>query len=408
MFNICTSMIRRYSSLVDQLAVSAGNFLTVAICAHSLPLEEQGKFVYIFSTYMGLLLINVSGLFQGAAVRSPGRENLYESSLISLQWASAILLSIMTGVGWYLFSPEFGWVMTLTQLLLVISFFLFQQLADFKRRAAYIFSVDIDAVISSFSLYGIRVIALLILRPENLNSVLLILVLSSVIPVIQMALSLVKIDLSLRVRCQLISEHLHFSRFFVFGSLLSWFWTQVPVFMLGLMQGKESAAILVSIRGISNVANILMEQLETKVVADWARMYHSKGAESLKQAIKKLNLISFIFWLAVMAVILLFGEQIIALVLGNLYAPYSLVLIISWIAYGAFYVSRVYGIQHRTLGDNRIESVGGVFGLAVALIASWLIIPLFNVAGAAGVYILIAISMLLSQVLFPKKLVNHL
>jgi hypothetical protein len=53
--------IRKMSSLTDQVLVSGGNFLTIAICAHALPLAEQGKFTYIFASYIAVLLLNIAG-----------------------------------------------------------------------------------------------------------------------------------------------------------------------------------------------------------------------------------------------------------------------------------------------------------------------------------------------------------
>jgi hypothetical protein len=49
------------SSLADQVLVSGGNFLTIAICAHALPFAEQGKFTYIFASYIAVLWLNITG-----------------------------------------------------------------------------------------------------------------------------------------------------------------------------------------------------------------------------------------------------------------------------------------------------------------------------------------------------------
>ena len=78
-------------------------------------------------------------------------------------------------------------------------------------------------------------------------------------------------------------EHLSYSRLFIAGTPLVWLWAYIPIFMLGIMHGKEQAALLGSIRGISNMANVLMEQIETKVVADWARMRHGKDLDVYKR-----------------------------------------------------------------------------------------------------------------------------
>jgi hypothetical protein len=53
--------IRKLSSPADQVLVSGGNFLTIAICAHALPLAEQGKFTYIVASYIVVLLLNIAG-----------------------------------------------------------------------------------------------------------------------------------------------------------------------------------------------------------------------------------------------------------------------------------------------------------------------------------------------------------
>ena len=93
--------MRNLSSLVNQVLVSGGNFLTIAICAHELPLSEQGKFTYVFASYMALLLLNAAGIFQGAAVRAPAQErDSYQISLARLQLLQAFLLSLLVCAAW--------------------------------------------------------------------------------------------------------------------------------------------------------------------------------------------------------------------------------------------------------------------------------------------------------------------
>lgn len=396
-------MLKKYYSFYDQVLVSGGNFLTVALCAHFLPLEEQGKFIYVFTSYIGLVLINVSGIFQGAAVRAPSRDSTYLTVLARLQVYLALLMSILVGIVFLWVGPFLDWSLNPYELALIISFLFFQQLSDFTRRSSYIFSSAKSAFLSSLWTYPVRLLILFLATPKTMDSVLIILIISCLVSA-GMAIRQFnnsKVDL-LRWREQTL-EHLNYSKLLIAGSVLSWFWGYTPIFILGMLQGKAAAALLASIRAISSIANIFIEQLETKATADWSRKYHSEGAASVKQSISQINKLALVFWLFVMVIIAVFNQSIVGLILGSQYAPYSNILIVAWTGYGAFYVTRIHGITHRTFGDNKIEFIAGAFGLLAAALGSYLLIPQLKVEGAAWVYVLIAIIMLLVQVLVSKR-----
>lgn len=397
--------MRNLSSLVDQVLVSGGNFLALAICAHALPLAEQGKFTYIFASYMALLLFNVAGIFQGAAVRAPTQEHhTYKITLARMQLLQAFLSALLVICIWLGAGGLFGWPVTNTEAWLLFAFLVLQQLADFDRRIAYIFSSTKRAIFSSAMLYPARIIGLLIIQPDTVNQVLVALVLSSIIPAAFTVFSACCcIRGSIQSWMDATREHFIYSRLFIVGAPLGWLWSYIPIFMLGIMHGKEQAALLGSIRGIANVANILMEQIETKVVADWARMHHENGLSTFDAAVSRLLKAGIIVWLAGMATISIFGMAIVNLLLGSLYAPHWNLLVIGWIGYGIYFIARVFGIKHRTLGVNQVEFIGNLCGVLAALAGGLIIIPVSGAAGAAWVYVIITIAMLLSQVLTLKN-----
>jgi O-antigen/teichoic acid export membrane protein len=396
-------MLKKYASFIDQTLVSGGNFLTVAICAHFLPLEEQGKFIYAFSSYIGLVLLNVSGIFQGAAVRAPTQGPEYEAQLAKLQCLVAILCAVLIAMFWFVFGGYFGWSLSIVDLSLLFSFFAIQQVADFNRRSSYIFSSALDATISSAILYPIRIIILLVIQPSNIDLVLLILITSAIFPAILSIRTIGKLEKDSKIWLVSIKEHLYYSRLFIAGSLISWLWSYAPVFILGMMQGKAAAALLASIRGISSAANIFMEQLETKAVADWARLFHQEGLTRLSLEVKRLNQIAFVFWVSVMLGIIFFDKAIVTIILGDLYSSFAYILDIAWIGYGAFYIARVHGIWCRTLGNNKIEFISNAFGFIAAILGSCALIPLFNIEGAAWVYFVIPTAIYLVQLMIEKK-----
>lgn len=401
--------IRKFGSLADQGLVSGGNFLAIAICAHALPLSEQGKFTYVFATYMALLLLNVAGIFQGAAVRAPTQErNAYKISLARLQLLQAFLLSSLVCAAWFGAGNVFGWEATATEAMLLFAFLVLQQLADFDRRTAYIFSGTRRAVYSSAILYPARIIGLLIVRPDTVSQALLVLIASALVPA---AVTLLASGRNRAAGAQswvtAMREHLSYSRLFIAGAPLGWLWAYIPLFMLGVMHGKEQAALLGSIRGISNIANVLMEQIETKVAADWARIRYGIGGPSLEAAVSRLLKIGIIFWLTGMVMTLVLGQEIVTLVLGARYSPHWNLLVIGWIGYGVYFLARIFGLKHRTLGVNQVEFTGNVFGAIVAALVGIMLIPAFGAAGAAWVYVVIAAAMLGSQTYLARKLAQQ-
>jgi len=396
--------MRKLSSLADQVLVSGGNFLTIAICAHVLPLFEQGKFTYVFASYMALLILNVAGIFQGAAVRAPAQDSSYQTSLARLQLLQASLLSLLVCAAWFGMGNIFGWQATTKEAWLLFAFLLMQQLADFDRRTAYIFASTRRAIFSSAMLYPARIIGLIVIRPDTLSQVLVVLIFSALIPAVLTTLTAGRSSSAdAKPWIKATKEHLKYSKLFIVGAPLGWLWAYIPIFMLGTLHGKEQAALLASIRSISNIANVLMEQLETKVVADWARAQHGDGTLVMEVAVSHLLNIGMVFWLSGMAVAVVFGREIVVIVLGNLYAPHWNLLLIGWIGYGYYFNARVFGIKHRTLGANQVEFMGNLCGVLVALAAGFVLIPALNVTGAAWVYVIIAAAMLVSQILVLKK-----
>lgn len=401
--------MRKFAGFADQILVSGGNFLTIAICAHTLPLPEQGKFTYIFATYIALLLLNVAGIFQGAAVRAPSQERgQYQISLARLQFLQAAFLSLLVCAAWFLAGNIFGWKATEVEASLLFGFLVMQQLSDFDRRIAYVFSSSERAICSSAMLYPARIFGLLIVQPDTVSEVLAIMMMAGLAPAIISMLAAFRSDQeSMQTWINAAKEHLYFSRLFIAGIPLIWLWTYIPIFMLGVMYGKEQVALLGSIRGISNMANVLMEQMETKMAADWARMHHENDAQTLNESVSRLLKMGMIFWLANMTVILVFGREIVNLVLGDLYAPHWGLLLIGWIGYGVYFVARILGIKHRILGSNQIEFIGNISAVFTAAVGGFLMIPVLGVTGAALVYVAIALVVLGGQSYFIKRLAQQ-
>lgn len=393
--------MKRYG-LLDQLLVSGGNFLTMALCAHALPLAEQGKFTYVFASYLAVLLLNVSGIFQGAAVRAPSLDSgSYRATLARWQLVQAGFAAVGLAAGWYGLGRWVDWQASGAESLWLAAFLMLQQSADFDRRSAYIFADARRALSSSALIYPLRVVTLWWWSPHTLLEVLWLLSLSAILP------SLLTVRLASRGALpnwwQETKAHLHYSRLFMLGAPLGWLWSYAPVFLLAMLHGKEQAALLASIRNIANLANVLMEQIETKASADWARLQHQQGSASLQHSVRNLIRLGIGFWAVVLLLIGWQGEMLVRLILGELYAAHWELLLVGWLSYGVYFMARIQGIKHRTLGANQIEFIGNLVGVICALSIGYAVITTNGIFGAAWLYVIICAAIWASQALALRK-----
>lgn len=393
--------MKRYG-LLDQLLVSGGNFLTMALCAHALPLAEQGKFTYVFASYLAVLLLNVSGIFQGAAVRAPSLDaGSYRATLARWQLVQAGFAAIGLAAGWYGLGRWVDWQASGAESLWLAAFLLLQQAADFDRRSAYIFANARRALSGSVLLYPLRVAALWWWQPRTVLEVLWLLSLTAIVPALLTA--------RLASRSQLqnwwqeVKAHLHYSRLFMLGAPLGWLWSYAPIFMLATLHGKEQAALLASIRNIANLANVLMEQIETKASADWARLQHQQGSASLQHSVRNLIRLGIGFWSVVLLLIGWQGEMLVRLILGELYAVHWELLLVGWLSYGVYFMARIQGIKYRTLGANQVEFIGNLVGVICALSVGYAVITTNGIFGAAWLYVIICAAIWASQALALTK-----
>lgn len=385
--------------------MSGGNFLTVALCAHYLPLNEQGKLTYVIACYMALLLFNVSAIFQGASVRAPAENNKekYLFSLAGIQVifalkGTAIVLGLL-----FLFGGKISWGLTFYEGFLTFIFLMLQQLADFDRRIAYVFHESSLSFLSSAAVYPLRICLIALIRPEEILIVLVILSITSVVPAIKTIRRGLE-GLSFRDSFREMKEHLIFSRLLIVSAPLGWLWSYIPIFMLGLIYSTKEVAIVASIRSLTNVANILMEQIDTVAAAKLGRTLYEEGKEGLDLITRQLLTLGITVWLVGLILIYVYGKKIVFLVLGDKYSEHYLILMISWLAYGIHFVARVLGLKQRIFRNMMVEFIGNGSGVLVMLALSYAVIISGGVYGAAWMYVICAFSILLSQLLMIKRI----
>ncbi|MBF0282813.1 MAG: hypothetical protein HQM07_09655, partial [Zetaproteobacteria bacterium] len=128
-------------AIVDQGAVSGMNFLTIAMGAYLLTLSEQTKLVYLYTGYIGLVLLNAALIFSAAPIlyHECVQKRSYLKQLLRMQVLVVPVGALLFVAFFYLIGPFLEWLPTNEELLWTTLFLVFQQLSDFNRRADYIF-----------------------------------------------------------------------------------------------------------------------------------------------------------------------------------------------------------------------------------------------------------------------------
>lgn len=394
-------------SLSDQIFVSGGNFLTLVICANGLTVSGQGKLSYVIICYMALALFNIASIFNGASVlineqsnKEKYRKILFVYQVLAALFTSALLTSALFFAGNYI-----GWKIESVELILVALFLFTQQIVDFDRRIKYICENEKSALLSSVRVYPVRIILLTIFLPSSIKEALELLVLAnlfaSILVIIKQSSHVTKYFS--RESVTVILAHLKFSKLIILSALMGWLWSYLPTIFLGYFYGKGLVGILVTLRSITNVANVLMEQVETVSSVVFARKAYKHGEDELGSAVTKILISGTGIWVCGVIVLYFFGHGIVLNMLGQEYANYSGLLVIMWLGFGIYFIARVFAIKYRSLKNLKIEFLSGLSSLLMALVCIPLISQ-YSIVGTAWAYVFISLSAVLVQWILIKYL----
>lgn len=395
---------RLLGALTDQSAVSATNFLTIAIGAWMLALDEQSKLVYVYTAYYALVLFNASAIFSVAPMlrQDVADANAYRWKLLYTQIIIAVFGTVAF-VQFFAHSGDWlGWVIAAPEMIWIFCFLAFQQLADFNRRACYVFGNIESASLLSILMLATRVALLLVVRPDDSTTFIMLLSISA----IPGAVAAFARKLPVRhphADTEVISRHFRLAKWNMLYAPLQWVCLHFPIFMVGALSGNWAAAVLASVRSVSTIANVLLELMET-YVPNWmvARMKspEGEGAQNLTAGIYKLGAG---VWLSVAIVIAIFGEKILAVVLGSSYSEYWDILLLLWVGNGLYFIGRVHGVRHRIARRTSVElagAAGGVFMLILTIPLFWS----YGVYGGAWSIVVVQIGIVIIQHTYVRQL----
>lgn len=371
---------------LDQAFVSGGSFLIIAICARLLPAADQGKLGYVISAYLAVIIFNMASIFQWASVQAPSLTDTdrdgYRKRLAGTQVLLAAISALVSASVVGILSVPSGWNISAGEGAAMLLFLLVQQLADFDRRASYIFRTPSRALVSSAAVFTARISLLVLIRPDSIFQVLLILFVSGLFPALLTASAGLKGGLALNGAWNFLKGQSNDAKWLVVSGPLAWVWGAIPVFMLGGFVSMEIVGIFITVRSLANIANVLMEILETEFAAKAGRLYvnNRHGFETL---FTKTRFRGVMFWAAGAVLIFALGEFSLKLLFGEAYSGYGYLLLAFWACNGIIFLAQLNAVMLRTTKRSASVTLGYAAAVIVMLVAFYPLITIFGVLGGA-------------------------
>jgi O-antigen/teichoic acid export membrane protein len=394
-----TSKWQKILPYLDQLLVSGGSFLTIAICAHKLSLVEQGKLGYVLALYMVTIVMQGSLIHNWASVKFPKRKKpqRYFQSLVLMCVVLALVSTLVLCVALYFLASGADWLVSYKVLGLLCIYLLLQQAADFLRKAAYYSHQQERALWVSVMMYPARIVLLSLIAVNSIDDVLVISLVTCVFPLLWFV-RLPKRDHrhSFPHLMRIGLWHLRGSSQLGVMAVITWAWNYIPVFFLGALQGTAAVALLVSLRSLSNLFNVVLEVLETSFASKFAKAY--AATVGWREIIRKEYLTGLGLWLAGFLVLLAMHDVLVPIALGNNFVGYDYLILLFWVAQGFTYLFRIDGIKFRTMGVPKLITLGSFCALIFVVSSGSFVISRYGVNGATFLYILAPLVVYASQI----------
>jgi O-antigen/teichoic acid export membrane protein len=385
-------MIKYYSwSVLDQIAVSSGNFLTIFLGAMLLGLEDQGILVFLLTFYFFVLVMSISLVYAPIQNIYPrlqcGLIYIYSAFLYHLLLSVVIILCVfllITSI-----SSFSSFEITNEVLILFLIYIFFQQIADFIRRVSYVFLNPKYSFLFSFLLYIPRIAVLMFLMPHNLEDYVNFLLVATLVSTLVILLLFFKEIFrfgSLKFDLSCLYEHVKFSKNIAYSAPMGWLVGYLPTVLLGIFSGPVLMGILGTFRSFIGVANVLVEMIEVSLIPKLVQYYQSGKSELVNRIFIYVVAIFVCFSAIAMSIVYISFDFVVSMINEN-YVKYMDIFLILIGAYVFYFLSRMYVLYFRV---SSVTSVEVKFSL-LSIITMFSLIPLiyyFDIVGAACVFLL--------------------
>ncbi len=381
-------------ALADQVLVSGANFVIGVILARTFGVHVFG--VYVIAT----TFLYYANTFQSSLVISPMMTALPNEldlskrrDLMSGFLGYALVMCVLSVLGVAFIVYVLGKIFTSMRLgenafpllLAIVGF----QTQDWLRRALYAIRNSSMALLLDMLAYGGHLVGLTILyfvaklSPANALNSMAVFFLSSAL----LILFFLKIIPSYFQAKSVIAKHWRDSRDFFMSWQFQWAGSQGLMLFGGALLGPQTVGALRASANLTSLVNVLFQWMENVIPVRAVTHLKNGGISQMYRFLKRVASIGGLIFGVIVVGLIFLSEQLLVIVYGEEYRPYSLFLILQAIYIWLSHYYKMELFAYRAM-QKTLEIAKASFILAIVSITSG-VIGLFFLQGKAIVLALI-------------------
>ena len=368
------------------MTVSLSSFLVVGLTSYFLSLADVGVLGYVLSITVLAAGLHYASYFQVATLYAQKTRNKRKMFFSLFMIHLLLTLCIAATVFFIYVLFDFGDYAHSVDLLVLLLFVVFQQVLDFSRRSMYLFSMTLHVLMVSLVVHFIRVLSLYFYAPENLNDVVLVLMLTSMVGAISFFLIPIE-RCSLRKTYKRMRFFINESGYLILNLPVTFGLNRGPLFLLGQLVSIESAGFYMLVRNITNAANVVLEMVVNYFSPRIAGVFVNNESDYKKYILMVLKNALYL-WGVGFLFLYMFGLELSEIVSGGKLTGVRSELLLMWVFNALLFLVSIQQIDLRNKKRTRIIPIANFSALCVLVLSS----ALFKV-DVAGMIVSMIVSM---------------
>jgi O-antigen/teichoic acid export membrane protein len=377
-----------YFIFIDQMVVSAGNFLLSIIILRFLGLEAFG----IFSFYwLFLLLINglqtsyiISPMLTNAPKQNHSTVNYFYGGVLIQQLIFTLLISSIIFITLKFLSNFSSIYQTEDNYLQFSLIVIATQFHQFLRRLLFSKNLSFRALLGDFVTYFLLIISLLylnFLEQFILTNVWWLFLYTFLLGCIINLSIIFTLDYKFKNSYEAIKENWIIGKWLLVTSLSQWFSGNLWLVNAGLILGPYTFGIIRACQTLLNISNIIFQSIENFIPAAVTRKFEFGGIKEMDIYLKKFTIKYLIITSLIVFMIILFSKYLLDFFYGNETANHYQILIYLSLIIPINFLQYPLNYGFRTLAKTKPIFISFLCSTIFALLASKIIITNFKIQG---------------------------
>jgi O-antigen/teichoic acid export membrane protein len=380
----------RNVAFVDQILVSAGNFLGGILLARAFGVHDYGRFVLAWMLIEFIASLQIAAVIQPmlniGAKQAEAKLDTYYHAVLIQQWALCLAFAavvwIAAAVSGRFFANAEGLAASLCAAAIAY------QLYNFFRR--YLFARDrpmaaLAVDVLRFAVQIAATLALPFLWPDaSAGAGIWIVTAASAAAALLGALQFGRLRWNSTVLREVTVRHWHFSKWLLPSAVMSWLTSQAFFVLCGIVLGATAVGSLRAAASIVGVLNILLLALDNFAPVQASRALHRGGRVQLLGYIAQLSSSTFALTVIVVGILNLAPGYIVHLLYGDQYA--GITDLVRWLCapYVVGSISTVLVIWAAAMEWTRTVFISYVAAVVFTGVAAY---PLTRYGGLVGIVV---------------------